>query len=192
MEGIIDNTEVIAKERVGFGPRLGAAILDAVFSIIIGFILAPIGAAIGGGVGQAAGGTLGETGEEVLIGQAAGGILGIILGAMAMILLATVLYGLIEAFTGASPGKMILGMKIGNQDGTSAEMSTYLIRWAVKNSGNILGALAALLSISLFSTLGNLASLGILVGCFFVLGTNRQSFHDMAAKTAVYKKTDLS
>jgi uncharacterized RDD family membrane protein YckC len=191
MEEIIDNTSEMSTERVGFGPRFGASILDVVFSIVLGLALAPVGAAIGVGVGQAAGGAMGATEDEVLIGQAAGGIFGMLLGAIAMIWLAAVLYGLIEAFTGASPGKMILGLKIGNQDGTSAEMTTYLIRWAVKNSGTILAALAGLLSVKFIGTIGNLASLAIFVGCFFVLGASRQAFHDLAAKTAVYKKADL-
>lgn len=191
MEEIIDNQTEVAAERIGFGPRLGAYVLDIVFSIVIGLILAPLGALIGGGVGSSAGGTIGGTEDEVLIGQAAGGFIGMLVGALAMILLASVLYGLVEAFTGASPGKMILGLKIGNQDGTAGNLNTYLIRWAVKNSGNLLGALAGLLSIGFLSSIGNLASLAIFVGCFFVLGANKQSFHDLAAKTAVFKKTEL-
>ena len=86
---------------------------------------------------------------------------------------------------------MILGLKIANQDGTAANISTYMIRWAVKNSGNLLQAIAGLVGIKIIATIGSLAGLAILVGCFFVLGANRQAFQDMAAKTAVFKKGDI-
>lgn len=191
MEEILDNTGVGSAERVGFGPRFGAFVLDIVLSIVLGLILAPVGALLGVGAGGAAGGAIGGTEEERAAAAALGGIFGMLLGAMVMIYVAVVLYGLIEAFTGASPGKMILGLKIGNQDGSAANINTYVLRWAVKNSGNLIQAIAGFVGIQILTTVGSLAGLAILVGCFFVLGANRQAFQDMAAKTAVFKKGDI-
>ena len=89
MEEILDNSATGSVERVAFGPRLGAFVLDIVFSIVLGLILVPVGAAIGGGVGSAAG-DLGGTDEQQMM-AAAGGFIGMLMGAIVMIYLAIVL-----------------------------------------------------------------------------------------------------
>ncbi len=174
-------------KRVGFGPRLGAAVIDAVVIMIAGGLFGGIlGSILGIGAGAAAGTATDE--EAAAVAAAALGFMG---GMMVGMYLVAILYGLIEAFTGASPGKMILKLKIGTEDGRTAPTAVYFTRWAVKYAGSILGTLGAITGISLVGTLGSLVGFVIFIGCFLVLGDKKQALHDMAAKTAVYLKADL-
>jgi uncharacterized RDD family membrane protein YckC len=115
-----------------------------------------------------------------------------VLGVMAALGGVVFLYGLIEAFTGASPGKMVLKLKVGHADGRRASVSTYAARWAVKYAGTLLGMLAMLPGLHLLGTLALPAAVVIFVGCFLVLGDKRQALHDIAARTAVFRTSDLT
>src|SRR5688572_4228720 len=42
------------------------------------------------------------------------------------------LYGSFEVITAASPGKMILGLRIANADGSKAPRSVLMLRWSTK------------------------------------------------------------
>ena len=174
-------------KRVGFGMRLVAALIDAVIVVIPSALFGGmLATALGLGAGALA--SLLEAGGETAAAAAAmGAVAGFAIGYG----LFSFLYSLIEGFKGASPGKMIAGIKIGTQDGRNAPVKVYLQRWAVKNSSTLLGTLGAFTGISLLSWLGSLAGLAVFVGCFFVLGASRQAFHDMAAKTAVYSRAEL-
>lgn len=175
-------------KRVGFGPRFVATLIDVV---LIGVLGALFGGAIGSALGLGAGALAGAATDTEGAAAAAAAV-GFVGGMMLGMTIVGVLYGFIEAFTGASPGKMALKLKIGFEDGRNAPVSVYLTRWAVKYSGSILGAIAALTGISLVGTLGSVCSLVIFIGCFLVLGQKKQAIHDMAAKTAVFKKADLT
>ena len=74
-------------------------------------------------------------------------------------------------------------------DGSNAGAFKLLARAAVKYSFSLLNLLALLTGPISYepSNLGSLAGLVIFVGCFFVLGQNRQAIHDLVAQTAVYK-----
>lgn len=182
-----NSTEV---SRVGFGSRLAALILDAVIISGISFVLAPI---LGGFLGAAAGAAVGaaEGTTDPAVAAAAGGILGTIMALVVVLPLIYVVYYLIEGLTGITLGKLILGIKIANQDGTAAPVGTLITRWAVKSSGNILTALGAILGISFLGTIGGIVGLVIFVGCFVALGAKKQALHDIIAKTAVFKKSDI-
>ncbi len=164
--------------RIGFGKRLGAYLIDFVIVMILGTLL---GGMVGGLLGGAATG-----------GDMGGGIMAMAMGAMAGLGLFGTAYGLIEAFTGASPGKMILGIKIGTAGGTKADIGLLIGRYAVKNISMILMLLTTLLGIEILGTLGNILGLIIFIGCFFVLANAKQAFHDMILKTAVYPKAKVS
>ncbi|HET9707539.1 MAG TPA: RDD family protein, partial [Gemmatimonadales bacterium] len=116
------------------------------------------------------------------------GLFGAIAGIILAAYLIVVVYFLFEGLTGYTLGKLILGIRIANDDGTAAGVGKLLYRYLLKNSGSFLALVALFTGVHALATLGNLAGLLIFVGCFFTLGMKRQAFHDMIAKTAVYPK----
>jgi uncharacterized RDD family membrane protein YckC len=178
-------------ERIGFGPRLGAAIIDIILIIIGGLI---IGTLLGGILGGIFGSTLGpiqtEEGAEISGAQFGGG-LGMLLGAAIFIPVFATLYALLEGFVGATIGKMILGLKIGNDDGTKAGVGKLLLRYAIKNIASLVSVVAAIIGVAFLQQIGSVLGLIIFIGCFLTLGSAKQALHDMIAKTAVYPKKSL-
>lgn len=184
----MENTTEVT--RVGFGSRLVALILDVVIIVGISFVIAPIA---GGflGASAAAATTEATAVADPAVAAAAGGILGAIMALIVVLPLTYVVYYLIEGLTGITLGKLILGIKVANEDGTTAQVGSLITRWAVKSSGNILTLLGAVLSVSILGTVGGILGLVIFIGCFLVLGAKKQALHDMVAKTAVFKKSDI-
>lgn len=182
----------VVAERKGFGPRLGAILVDMVFTIIGGVV---VGAVLGGTLGALAGAgaasSEGLSGEEAEAAAAVAGVLGGMIGIVLGVALVGILYGLIEAFTGASPGKMLIGLKIANADGTVASIGKLLGRYAIKNVLMLSSLLAALTGVAALGQLGGLLGLVVFIGCFFALGSARQALHDMIVGAAVYAKSDV-
>ena len=119
------------------------------------------------------------------------GVIGGILGVFVGMLLTTLFNILLEAFTGQSIGKMMLGIKNANDDGSRANRVTLFTRAAIKYISTTMFILFLLTGeLTLFS-IGQFAGFVIFIGFFFVLGENKQGFHDMIAKTAVFNKSDL-
>jgi len=178
------------EKRVGFGPRFAAALIDMAVVAVVGFVAgATIGGMLGGGIGGALGGS---AGGDAAAGAALGAALGAVLGAVAAFGGFVFRYSLIEAFSGASPGKMILGLKVGACDGRRGSTALYARRWAIKYSGTLLGLLGAIPGLHVLGLLAPAAGLIIFVGCFLVLGDKRQALHDLGAATAVFRKADLA
>ena len=177
------------ENRIGFGRRLAAFLLDCV---LVGIGSAVLGPTISGIFGAAAGGAaagLSPGDMSAAQGAAMGGGFGAILGmAVALVVIGSV-YFLIEGFTGWTFGKLILGIQVANADSTAAGVGTLLERYALKNINFVLGFIALVTGISVLRTVGSLLGFAIFVGCFFVLGAARQAFHDMIAKTAVYPRS---
>ncbi len=103
----------------------------------------------------------------------------------------SLLYMLIEGFTGASPGKMLLGLKIGTEDGQIADSKTYFQRYLMKNSAALLGVFGKTTGLLILNSIGNMAGMVIFFGCLMTLLPHKQAIHDMVVKTAVYRKKDL-
>jgi uncharacterized RDD family membrane protein YckC len=170
------------ESRVGFGLRLFASVLDAVFMIVGGLV---IGGVFGGVLGSIFGGTV-DTGTEAISGAQAGGVIGFLMGALIALPVFGTIYALLEAFTGATVGKMILGIKIGDVDGTRAGLGKLFLRYVLKNGAFFCALLAGLIGVELFNTIGGIWSLIWFIGCFLVLTQARQGLHDKIAGTAVY------
>jgi len=178
------------EKRVGFGPRLAAAFIDMLIVGVVGFGAgAALGGMLGGGLGSALGGA---SQEGTASGAAIGAALGAVLGAVAAFGGFVFLYSLIEAFTGASPGKMLLKLKVGTSDGRRGSPALYVRRWAIKYSGSVLGLLGAIPGLHVLGLLAPAAGVVIFVGCFVALGDRRQALHDLGASTAVYRRADLA
>ena len=180
-------------KRAGFGPRFAAALIDVGVVAVVGFIAgAAVGGMLGGGIGGVLGGSAGGDGAAAGagLGAAAGALLGAI-GALSAFGGFLFLYSLIEAFTGASPGKMCLGLSVGNADGRRGSAARFVKRWAIKYSGTLLGLLGAIPGLHILGLLAPAAGLIVFVGCFLALGDRRQALHDLGAATAVFRKADL-
>ncbi|MCS7000760.1 MAG: RDD family protein [Bacteroidota bacterium] len=101
-------------------------------------------------------------------------------------------YGLTEIFLAASPGKMMLGIKIASQDGTPASTQALATRWFIKSGlSSLLGVVATLSDSIVLSVLYPLVSFIVFIGYFFVFGEKRQALHDLIAKTAVYRREHI-
>ncbi|HEV8304429.1 MAG TPA: RDD family protein [Gemmatimonadales bacterium] len=172
------------ENRIGFGKRLGAMVLDIVICVVL---VAVLGGMIGGMLGLTAG-SLAAGQSDAAAGAVSGAALGAIMGMVAAAAVIGCVYFLIEGFTGYTVGKLILGIRVANADGTQAPVSTLLARWALKNINFVLTVVALLTGIEFIRVLGNLGGLVIFVGCFLVLGMSRQALHDRIANTAVYPK----
>lgn len=177
------------ENRIGFGRRLGAFLIDCVLVSLLAFFG---GGTLGAMLGLSAGAALSAGQADAMKGMAAAGAIGAIAGMVIAGAIIGAAYMLIEGFTGWTFGKLILGIQVGSQDGTKASLGQLLGRYALKNCNFLLTILAVATGISFLKTVGNLGGLAILVGCFFVLASSKQAFHDMIAKTAVYKRSQLT
>ena len=179
--------------RIGFGPRLGAAILDGIlgglFASGFGFFLASLGLGAGAVLGLAIDEQAElETSLEA-IGVGAG--IGAVMGMLGGIIIGYFIYSIIEAFTGASPAKMMLGYKVANADGTGGDTSLYLKRWAIKNASSVFSMLTLATGLIFLNPLGSIIGFVMFLGCFLAIGDDRQALHDKIAKTAIYHKKDI-
>ena len=170
-------------KRIGFLPRLGAVVIDWIFGGVFASGLAAILGVLGLGAGGAIGLAVDEQAEieSALEAAGLGAGIGALVGFISGLVIGYFLYSLIEAFTGASPGKMVLGYKVGNEDGSAGDLSLYLKRWVIKNASSVFSMLA----------IGSLIGVVMFFGCFLALTEQCQALHDKIAKTAIYNKQDL-
>lgn len=94
-------------------------------------------------------------------------------------------YTTLEVIKAQTIGKMVMKMKITNVDGTPATQQQLIKRWAIKNSGSIVGVVAAVTALHILTVLAALPMLAVVVGCFLVLKPERLAGHDLLAGTAV-------
>lgn len=101
---------------------------------------------------------------------------------------------LIEIFLATSPGKMLLSLQIGNQDGNLASTNQLLIRSAYKNLSTVLTVIfvATEINVAPYTYLSGGIGFLMIVGCLFALSDKRQALQDIIAKTAVFKKSNLN
>jgi uncharacterized RDD family membrane protein YckC len=183
--------EKAAPERIGFGRRLGAYLLDVVVAGVGGFVIGMFA-----GAGLTALFFASEMNEGMEEAEALGGgvvaLLGGFIGTIAGMMLIFLFIMLLEAFTGQTVGKMMLGIKNGDEDGAAAGSGKLITRAGIKYIGTILALVAGLTGVAMISTIGSLLGFAVFVGFFFILGEKKQGFHDMIAKTAVFNKSDLA
>jgi uncharacterized RDD family membrane protein YckC len=143
---------------------------------------------LGGAAATAAVGGMAAGDSTAAAMAVVGGFLGTIFAMVLAFVVIGAVYFLIEGFTGYTLGKLILGIRIANADGTAASVPTLLGRYLVKNCNYVLSLVGFVTGMHVLVTLGRLGGLIIFVGCFFTLGAAKQAFHDMLMKTAVYPK----
>jgi uncharacterized RDD family membrane protein YckC len=190
----LDNISPRRIDRVGFGPRFAAMFIDSVFLIFI--VLGICQLVISTGLGEFfSNKTLGmlNLDEDVYeeMEKTLGPFFRTYLVMIALSNSAGLLYSLIEAMFGASPGKMIIGLQIAYEDAAHGDMNLFMKRWIMKNLSSILSLLYVTFGISFLNTLGGMMSMAFLVGCFFVFSDKKQGLHDILSKSAVFRKSDL-
>ena len=180
-------------ERVGFWPRLGAALIDTVVIWVVGAL---IGGLVAAHVPAYIDEVLSRSQAKMTAQQAAqaAALLGFMrtfarwaVGATAV----TVVYGLLEGFFGRALGKLLLGLRIGGPDGRRASTGRLLGRMLVKQSASFLGVPAMLMASYTMNRIAQIAGWVIVLGFLLVLLKRKQALHDLVAGTAVYHNSDL-
>lgn len=173
------------ENRIGFGRRLGAYVIDILFITGLAFIISSL-------FSDALWNFVMVSDEEYdQVSKLYGNFTDTMLTISVSASIIGFLYNLLEGFTGYTVGKLMLGIQIGNQGATKATMNTLMTRFAIKNIGTIISLVGIAVSVKMIGTVGSIFGFIILVGCFFVLGENKLAFHDMIAKTAVYRKDEI-
>ena len=148
--------------------------------ILVALIGPIIGAMIGGAALSAGAAEGGEAAAAAMMATAMAAILGAaVVG---------VLYFAIEAFTGWTLGKLILGLRIRNADGSEASTGTLFKRYAIKNIAFLFSVVALITGMVTIYWLGQVLGIVVFIGMFFVFAEAKQALHDKLAATAVYKK----
>lgn len=183
----LDEIKIEDTQRVGFGTRLGALFLDLVMALFVGGILGYVlngfftEFMIKSGIIEIKSSSLDWSKERQYA----------FANALSGIVMMYWVYMALEGVTGRTPAKMILGLQNANEDGSAAPISTLITRAVLKYISTITSLVAAIIGIEIIDSVGGILGFAIFIGCFFVLGKKRQSFHDMIAKTAVYNKEDV-
>ena len=171
-------------ERTDFGTRLGAYLLDFVFMGGFGFVVSIFVGFVGIAFFE-------SSNNSSNVSDALGGFFIWLISLFWALFIGAFLYNLIEAFTGASLGKMVVGIKIGTQDAQTAFIGRYIVRALLKNFQYILILLTIYTDNEVFIEVMQLYYLFFIVSCFLALGQDRLTLHDRIVGTAVYKKRHL-
>ncbi|MDE2999200.1 MAG: RDD family protein [Gemmatimonadota bacterium] len=162
-----------ASGRVGFGRRLGALAVDILILLILTWIV------------QAVAGREGPPHASGVHHPA--NLTQIVAGVGVAVALVQLLYWFIEGLTGASPGKMVLKMRIGNATGTSATPATLILRMFIKQINVLTTFLVVLTGSHLLVWIGLAGGAIVFFGCFLALGASSQALHDRIVGTAVFR-----
>jgi uncharacterized RDD family membrane protein YckC len=177
-------------ERVGFLPRFWAHLIDFLFVIVFGVA---VGIVIGADLAPV---FFGDQIKQFEVFNSMPSDFDRIfpnfydlMVKMLEIAAGTTLVGFIliilEGSTGQSIGKMALKIKNTNVDGTPASAQKLWIRALLKYGASLLSLLGSMSGLFLISILSSIWSLIIFIGFFLVFMDNRQTIHDMIAKTVV-------
>ena len=178
------------ENRIGFGPRLGAYVIDIVFVWILSSVISAIVPSFLTDMAQK---QIDETisSNQMLASIYTGEMLKMMVAAIRVALIVNVarlIYFSTEIFLGASVGKLLLGLKIVSADGGAASIGVLLGRYLLKHIGKICTVLSLICLPTLFNASGSLFGFVIFVGCFFAAGDRHQTIHDMLCRTIVVKK----
>jgi len=183
----IENNMNMYDERVGFGRRLGAYLLDLLGIIILGSIINVVAGEFL--VQLFFGAQLAEA--EIAAAQFEGmgfdymALMTQVTKMSAGTSIATLLLFVMEGIKGQSIGKMILQIENTNANGTEAEPKVLWTRTSLKYGSTLLSLLGGLVGLSFIGSIGSIWGFVIFIGFFFALAEKKQTIHDMIAKTVV-------
>lgn len=118
-------------------------------------------------------------------------VIGPFIGIAVGVSLSLTVNSLIETISGATLGKVILGLRVGDLVGKPASQKALWKRWAVKNSPTICFLISFLTPLTFFAPLGALLPFVVFFGSLLALSSKRQTLHDYLAGTAVYKQKEM-
>ena len=98
------------------------------------------------------------------------------------------IYSSFEIWTSATPGKLLLRLRIRANDGSAADFWRKFLRWSTKQYWWICSVLWLLSGFVPFYVLGGFISGMVLVGCLAAADDDHLSWHDQWAGTAVYRR----
>ena len=101
--------------------------------------------------------------------------------------LAYIAYSSLEVFKAATPGKMLLKLKITNEDGSEANQQTLIQRWVIKQAWQFARLLGVVTTVMLFNWVALFCWIGYVISCCLTFKPERQALHDTLAHTAVFK-----
>lgn len=180
------------KQRAGFGPRLVALVIDVLLltaiSCVFGLMAGSVSSVIAHKVFHLD--AAANSGVETVM---ASGLLGVGIFMLVTALVATFLslpYNLMEAFFGWTPGKLVMGLRVKNEDGSNPSLGQVFSRWLIKHNA-ILISLLTFIGLAPAAFVAPLLQAVVFGGCFMALGAGRQALHDQMAHTAVYEVAEL-
>lgn len=168
--------------RVGFPRRLGAYIIDY---LIITLLIT---------IALFATGQMTELIESIkYFGQSLDDayIQKVALGIVPVAGVITLFYFSSELFFGASLGKLMLSIRIGNDDRNLASFPKLLARYIIKNIGVISSLVGYAIAYVSIDASGDFLQIIVYFGFLFTLAARKQAFHDMLSATAVYYTNEL-
>jgi uncharacterized RDD family membrane protein YckC len=186
--------EAGALVRVGFGARFGASLIDGVVLMILSAVLTGfIASLFPGFVGDMLGRQQAKLDPKVAAQMPAMvTFMQWMVRWQIAIVFVGLLYACFEGLFGRALGKLLLGIRIADARGHRAAVPRLLARMAVKNCGSLLSVVAVIVGSHVFLQISGGVGWIIAFGCLLVLGKKRQALHDLAAKTAVYRNSDLA
>lgn len=180
----------IMEKRIGFGPRLGAYVIDIVFVWVLAGILSRVSTSWMAVLAQQQVDALVSSNPffaQIYTPE----MLSMVVATTRISLIcifAELIYFSTEIFLGASVGKMLLGLKIANADGGNASVGALIGRYLLKHVKRVCTVLAFLVLTGVFNFFGSLFGFVIFIGCFFAAGDRHQALHDMLCHTVVVRK----
>jgi uncharacterized RDD family membrane protein YckC len=171
------------------GRRFGAILLDGVVIIFGGMILGMLlGGTILGMLGMGAVAGAGATPEEAAAVAAVGGFIGGLLGTIIGPYIASFIIMILECCTGITPGKLMLGMKVSNADGSDANLGSIVTRGLLKYQYTWVVIVGIFTGLDFLVTISGILSIVMFFGIFLIFGEGRQTLWDKMAKTTVAMK----
>ena len=168
------------------GRRFGAILLDSVVIIFGGMILGMLlGGTILGMLGMGAGE---DVSEDRLAAAAVYGSIGVLLGTIIGPFIASFIIMILECCTGITPGKLMLGMKVSNADGSDANLGSIVTRGLLKYQYTWVVIVSISTGLKFLLAISGILSIVMFFGIFLIFGEGRQTLWDKMAKTTVAMK----
>ena len=162
------------KERAGFLRRFPALVLDAVIIFVLIF---PMGRPASRLLAA-----LGVPMSSIDTNAAAYGAFLFYFWTIA------IFYLLIEVLAGATPGKLIVRLKVAGEDGNPASWGRRLGRYLGKICFLLIIPSLGMIEVELLALSFLALGLSSFVGTFLIFGPEKQTLYDKLTKTAVFKR----